>query len=489
MSSSNNSLISLTQRYSDAFIAELKELKHIDCNSAAHSFASDIENEDKARNLSNSRSFSPIGESEDSLDSSDDSQATLSTYVDSLDSVHKFHPYDSTKDIGRKRRFEQSYIIRKELGRGAFGSVLVVSANPGQDFLANQEQFKRPKGTLLEFSNLWLYESKQANRNNFALKSMTFDSIPGLRSARDVSKCGELEFIFNVPYHPNLIRVYEVFTMYDSALKNHVLNITMESMGSNLKGFLDLNKRNGQRSKPRMIKSILRQLLQALVHIHALGFVHRDVKPDNILITTTSEYYDRSVDGTTGNDMVNFDDYFVVKLADYGLSMNSYQDTTKYGVAGTLRYMAPELALNLYHDKRVDIWAFGCLALELIRGYSLIPRCKNGDELICHIIRNLGRPYPLSTNKYYSDEVQLPVVKPCFGYWTPVWNLLVESGIDADKAEPIMNIDYLDTHYFETEQDLKDIKGFADIIKRCLTWDPYSRASAHELLDMSFFQN
>lgn len=98
---------------------------------------------------------------------------------------------------------------------------------------------------------------------------------------------------------------------------------------------------------------IVKQVALGLAHIHALGVVHRDIKPDNIFITETPE-------GST-----------VVKIIDFGVSetVNSSGSTSRDRAAGTPKYMAPEvLAGSQRGDVRSDLYALGVVAFECLTG-------------------------------------------------------------------------------------------------------------------------
>ena len=77
-------------------------------------------------------------------------------------------------------------------------------------------------------------------------------------------------------------------------------------------------------------------------HIHSKGVVHRDIKPQNVLIAS---------DGT-------------LKLTDFGLARKVDASATSHGVSGTLGYMPPE-AFAGGRSAAVDIWASGVVATEL----------------------------------------------------------------------------------------------------------------------------
>ncbi|HET9339822.1 MAG TPA: serine/threonine-protein kinase, partial [Casimicrobiaceae bacterium] len=103
---------------------------------------------------------------------------------------------------------------------------------------------------------------------------------------------------------------------------------------------------------------ILRQVCAALREAHLRGLVHRDVKPDNVMLCRRGE-----------------DD--VVKLLDFGLVKNLEREQTRditkqLRVLGTPRYMAPERIVNPADvDARSDIYAWGAVAYYLLTGKPL----------------------------------------------------------------------------------------------------------------------
>jgi beta-lactam-binding protein with PASTA domain len=102
------------------------------------------------------------------------------------------------------------------------------------------------------------------------------------------------------------------------------------------------------RMEPAQAADILRQTLLALGHAHHEGFVHRDMKPENLLVTQNG----------------------VVKVADFGLA-RAYADgrvTQAGAVTGTVQYLAPEQIRGEPADPRSDLYSLGIVAYELLTG-------------------------------------------------------------------------------------------------------------------------
>jgi len=99
---------------------------------------------------------------------------------------------------------------------------------------------------------------------------------------------------------------------------------------------------------PSQAADVLMQVLAALEHAHRQGIVHRDVKPENVMVTREG----------------------IVKVADFGLA-RAYADSrvTQAGtVSGTVQYLAPEQLQGEPADPRTDLYAVGVLAFELLTG-------------------------------------------------------------------------------------------------------------------------
>lgn len=152
--------------------------------------------------------------------------------------------------------------------------------------------------------------------------------------------------------HKNVGRMYEL--MEDE--ETHY--ITMEYIaGQDLKGLI----RQSGRLTLETALSIAKQVGEGLAEAHRLGVVHRDLKPNNILI-------DR--DGTA-------------KILDFGIarSLQAKGITVQGMIIGTLGYMSPEQVEGREIDARSDIFAFGCLLYEMLTGKSAFGRETTAETI------------------------------------------------------------------------------------------------------------
>ncbi len=139
--------------------------------------------------------------------------------------------------------------------------------------------------------------------------------------------------------HPNIVNVH------DWGAVDGIYYMVMEYVDG--RAVRELLNAQG-RLAPAQTADVLRQTLLALEHAHGRGIVHRDVKPENILVT---------VDGT-------------VKVADFGLA-RAFADgrQTQAGtVTGTVQYLAPEQIRGEPADPRSDLYSLGIVAFELLTG-------------------------------------------------------------------------------------------------------------------------
>jgi beta-lactam-binding protein with PASTA domain/tRNA A-37 threonylcarbamoyl transferase component Bud32 len=136
-----------------------------------------------------------------------------------------------------------------------------------------------------------------------------------------------------------------VVAVYDQGRDGDQVFLVMELVdGGTLR---DLLREQGSLSVPVTI-SILEPLLAALAAAHSAGLVHRDVKPENVLISAT---------GT-------------VKIADFGLvrAVSSQTMATGDVILGTVAYLSPEQVATGAADARSDVYATGVMAYEMLTG-------------------------------------------------------------------------------------------------------------------------
>jgi eukaryotic-like serine/threonine-protein kinase len=134
---------------------------------------------------------------------------------------------------------------------------------------------------------------------------------------------------------------------------------------------------NGALSERRALE-IARDISAALEHAHSRGVIHRDIKPDNVLL---------------GNDRV-------VKLTDFGLAKLLRQDQrlTQSGIAiGTPHYISPEqVEASRYIDHRADLYSLGAMLFHMLTGKVPFDGATNNDVMLLHLHEKLRDPRDLN---------------------------------------------------------------------------------------------
>ncbi len=159
-----------------------------------------------------------------------------------------------------------------------------------------------------------------------------------------------------------LVRVFDIGQAGDTVF------LTMELVeGESLRELLA----HGPLAPERAIRIGI-EVLYALADLHALGIVHRDVKPGNILLATSGE----------------------VKLADFGLARHWEGTETRVtqteGLVGTVEYLSPEQALGDLLDARSDLYSFGVVLFEMLAGKVPL----RGDSAIGTIVAHIRQEPP-----------------------------------------------------------------------------------------------
>ena len=142
--------------------------------------------------------------------------------------------------------------------------------------------------------------------------------------------------------HPNIVGVY------DWGKVNNTYYIAMEYV--NGRTLADILKQSGTLT-PMQVCDVMSEVASALISAHQNGVIHRDIKPGNILVSTTGQ----------------------VKVADFGiaraLGSGVEQGLTQTGaVMGTATYFSPEQAQGASTDQRSDIYSLGVVMYEMLSG-------------------------------------------------------------------------------------------------------------------------
>eukprot|EP01096_Ripella_sp_DP13-Kostka_P002831 TRINITY_DN1398_c1_g1_i1.p1 TRINITY_DN1398_c1_g1~~TRINITY_DN1398_c1_g1_i1.p1 ORF type:complete len:293 (+),score=120.60 TRINITY_DN1398_c1_g1_i1:326-1204(+) len=269
-----------------------------------------------------------------------------------------------------------------------------------------------------------VYKAKNKETDEIvALKRIRLESedegVP-CTAIREISLLKELD-------HPNVVKLYDVIHTEKK------LTLVFEYLDQDLKQYLDECRGNIPHVQ---MKSFLYQLLKGISFCHARRVLHRDLKPQNLLINRRGE----------------------LKLADFGLARGFSVPMKSYShEVVTLWYRAPDVLLgSRKYSTQIDIWSTGCIFAEMVTGKPLFPGSNTGDQLK-KIFKILGTP----------TEEQ----------WPGVTELLETNAYVGDvyPAQDIRNI----------VVGLDDL-GY-DLLNKMLQYEPNRRISADQALNHPFF--
>jgi len=226
-------------------------------------------------------------------------------------------------------------------------------------------------------------------------------------------------------------------------LKNVIYNnlnlyLIFEYMEKDLKNYIRKNTNKKYNIDPKLIKSIVYQILNGISFCHSVGIIHRDLKPENILIEKD-----------------------IVKLADFGISRKiDISNETLSNEICTIYYRPPEVLLgNNKYTSSIDLWSIGCIFAELIIGSPLFAGDSEIGQLF-EIFKVLGTP----NQHNYPNISSLPYYRTTF----PVW-----------KTNKLHELPKLDTF---------DSDGL-DLLNKLLIYDPANRITARNALLHKYFDD
>ncbi|ORZ01699.1 kinase-like domain-containing protein [Syncephalastrum racemosum] len=160
--------------------------------------------------------------------------------------------------------------------------------------------------------------------------------------------------------HPNILRLYGYF--HDD---EHVYMVLEYAAKGDL--YTHIHER-GPLSESLAAKYVAK-ILSAIQYLHSLHIIHRDIKPENVLLDAKGE----------------------LKLADFGWAVHD-RSPRRLTFCGTLDYLPPEMINRREHNEKVDVWALGILAYELLVGQTPFEEDEYTDTY--NRILNLNYTFP-----------------------------------------------------------------------------------------------
>lgn len=272
-----------------------------------------------------------------------------------------------------------------------------------------------------------VYKALDTRHNNriVALKKIRLESedegVPST-AIREISLLKEMK-------DDNIVRLYDI--VY---LDLNKLYLVFEYLDLDLKKYMELIPPDVGLGAG-MVKKFMMQLIKGIAYCHGHRILHRDLKPQNLLIDKE------------GN----------LKLADFGLARAFGVPLRAYThEIVTLWYRCPEVLLGgKQYSTGVDMWSIGAIFAELVNRKPIFPGDLEIDEIF-KIFRVLGTP----TQELWPDVKYLPDFKSSFPQW---------SRQDMRKVVPSL-----------------DPEG-VDLLENLLVYDPAGRISAKRALQHPYF--
>jgi len=277
------------------------------------------------------------------------------------------------------------------------------------------------------YGKVYKAEHNETGRH-YALKEIPIqyeeEGVPST-AIREVSLLKECD-------HPNVIRLHEVLSVPSA------LYLVFESLDMDLRMYLKNPSLGGFRD-PRWLRSGCYQCISGIDFCHGKRILHRDLKPQNVLIDVKG---------------------YRLKLADFGLARAFSVPLRPYThEVVTLWYRAPEILLGTSkYATPVDVWSLGCIAAEMATAKALFPGDSEIDTLF-RIFRVLGTP----TDEVWPGVSSLRDFKLEFPKWRNT------ELVDVAAEGPALGPDGV------------------ELLRSCFRYNPVERLSARRLLQSPFF--
>ncbi|KAL7718617.1 Serine/threonine protein kinase ppk15 [Entamoeba marina] len=306
----------------------------------------------------------------------------------------------------------------------------------------------------------------------------TFVAIKVLKNRPAYYRQGMLEIAilhvlnekFDVDGSAHTLRMTDHFVFH-----NHICIVT-ELLSINL---YELMKQNNCRALyVGLARSIMQQLLEALVVLYKNNIIHCDMKPENVLLVDMTKK---------------------IKLIDFGSAC--FENSTLYSYIQSRHYRSPEVILGLPYSTAIDMWSVGCMAAELFVGIPIFPG-NSEYNMLFKFINMLGMPprklleKGTKTTKFFRRKRPSEMKNK-----DDIWILKSKREFEEDNnvyTEP--NREYFS---YKTLDDIamrvsfrvsssdeprkSEMRyAFLDFLKRSLIWDPEDRMRPDQAVQHPF---
>lgn len=344
-------------------------------------------------------------------------------------------------DIFESNKFEEPeetviyYYMTKFLGEGTFGAVTKINTlSPVQ---------------MHRLCNNLSVDTRQTEGGIVMAYKRTFE--PALHKHREISILRRLN-------HPNIIKLYaysysSVKDENETDLYNgRFANLFMEFIPYSLSTYLNHFSETLQWSD---FKNMFKQTLEGLAYLHYRGICHRDIKPQNIMVTRDLK----------------------VKICDFGSAkLLGSKGNNTYVI--TRNYRSPENLLgNKFYSTLVDIWSAGVVFLET---FYFIASAKKYDNCV---------KFPIFTGNN-SEEILIDIIKKLNPSKIDLRYMKVPIHLE-NRALDIISFPNFEFYMEKQNSIFPSYLGAEDlneVFKNCIKFSTRKRSEADELLQMSFFR-
>ncbi|KAH7087672.1 kinase-like domain-containing protein [Paraphoma chrysanthemicola] len=289
--------------------------------------------------------------------------------------------YSNSEDDGTAQHRINQYLVKQEIGRGSFGAVHLAEDQYGNEYAV--KEFSKSRLRKRAQSNLL---RRPSARRRALPAGIGFNSPLHRHSTTEENNSFELIkeeiAIMKKLNHPNLVSLVEVL----DDPEEDSLYMVMEMCKKGVVMQVGLEERADPYTEEQS-RCWFRDMVLGLEYLHAQGIIHRDIKPDNCLITQED----------------------VLKIVDFGVSEMFDKDgemkTAKS--AGSPAFMPPELCVAKHghvSGRAADIWSMGCTLFCLL--FGRIPFEKHGMIELYQAIRLDEPEIPDSCNPELKDLLQ-----------------------------------------------------------------------------------
>jgi serine/threonine protein kinase/Tfp pilus assembly protein PilF len=288
-----------------------------------------------------------------------------------------------------------SYEVQRLLGRGGMGEV-------------------------------YLAEDKDLGRK-VALKFLTSSLLEDAWAKRRLIKEAQAVAMLD---HPNICPVHGI-----EEIDNRHFIVMQYIEGSPLSQLIE-----DKATTPEQVLSLSRQMASAIAEAHAHGIVHRDIKPQNMMVTPAGQ----------------------LKVLDFGLAkisqptagaLGAINDPSQFSqlglIAGTVAYMSPEQLRAERLDARTDIFSLGSVLYELIEGRHPFARANQADTILAILS---SQPPPLSKSASRGPSAFEQIINRCL--------LKEKEGRYPSAQELLLDLQGID----EIEQPRKKLKTWLSLL-------------------------